>query len=98
MIRRALELKQALNTYASQLRNSTNTLDSETYNEDFLTESEWENLELIKGQLELLFHTTKALEGNADFKDGNCKASHGQLGELLPVFEHILTHFENLTK
>ena len=49
MIRRALELKQALNTYASQLRNSTNTLDSETYNEDFLTESEWENLELIKG-------------------------------------------------
>jgi hypothetical protein len=98
MIRRALELKQALNTYASQLRNSTNTLDSETYDEDFLTESEWENLELIKGQLELLFHTTKALEGNADFKDGNCKASHGQLGELLPVFEHILTHFENLTK
>ena len=98
IIRHALELKQALNMYASQLRNSTNTLDSETYNEDFLTESEWENLELIKGQLELLFHTTKALEGNADFKDGNCKASHGQLGELLPVFEHILTHFENLTK
>jgi hypothetical protein len=49
IIRHALELKQALNTYASQFRNSTNTLDSETYNEDFLTESEWENLELIKG-------------------------------------------------
>jgi hypothetical protein len=62
-----------------------------------LTDSEWKNLELIKGQLEPLFRMTKALEGNADFKDGNCKASHGHLGELLPVFEHILTHFENLT-
>jgi hypothetical protein len=41
---------------------------------------------------------TKALEGNADFKDGNCKASYGQLKELFLVFEHILTHFENLTK
>jgi hypothetical protein len=40
---------------------------------------------------------TKALEGNVDFKDSNCKASHGHLRELLLVFEHILTHFENLT-
>ena len=48
--------------------------------------------------MELLFHITKALEGNADFKDGSCKASHGQLGELLPVFEHILTHFERLER
>ena len=47
--------------------------------------------------MELLFHITKALKGNVDFKDGNCKASYGQLGELLPIFEHILTHFENLT-
>jgi len=38
------------------------------------------------------------LEGNADFKDGDCKASHGQLGQLLPVFEHILEHFEDLDK
>jgi len=40
---------------------------------------------------------TKALEGNTDFKDSNCKTFYGQLGELLPVFKHILTHFENLT-
>ena len=98
MIRRALELKQALNTYASQLRSSPNSLDNETYEQDYLSDSEWTNLELIKRQLEPLFHTTKALEGNANFKDGNCKASHGHLGELLPVFEHILNHFENLTK
>ena len=77
MIRRALELKQALNMYASQLRSSSNTLDTETYEEDFLTESEWKNLELIKGQLEPLFYMTKVLEGNADFKDGDYKASHG---------------------
>jgi hypothetical protein len=40
---------------------------------------------------------TKALKGNVDFKDGNCKASHGQLRELFLVFKHILIHFENLT-
>jgi hypothetical protein len=51
---------------------------------------------VIKDQLKLLFHTTKALEGNADFRDGNSKASHGQLRELLLVFEHILTYFEGL--
>jgi hypothetical protein len=77
MIRRALELKQALNTYASQLRSSSNTLDTETYEQDYLSDSEWKNLELIKGQLEPLFHMMKALEGNVDFKDGDCKASHG---------------------
>jgi hypothetical protein len=98
MIRRALELKQALNTYIAQLRVSFNVLDNETYKQDYLSDSEWKNLELIKGQLELLFHITKALKGNVDFKDGNCKASHGQLRELLPVFEYILTHFERLER
>jgi hypothetical protein len=48
--------------------------------------------------LKLLFHITKALKGNADFKDSSCKASYGQLGELLLVFEHILTHFECLER
>jgi len=98
MIRRALELKQALITYAAQLRVSTDPLDKEIYDEDYLLDKEWKNLEIIKEQLKLLFHTTKALEGNADFKDSDYKASHGQLGELLPVFEYILAHFEDLDK
>jgi hypothetical protein len=98
MIRHALELKQALNTYTTQLQVSSNALDNETYKQDYLSDFEWKNLELIKGQLELLFHIIKALEGNADFKDNSCKASHGQLRELLPIFEHILTHFERLER
>ena len=40
----------------------------------------------------------KVLKGNANFKNGNYKASHGYLRELLFVFEYILIHFENLTK
>jgi hypothetical protein len=76
MICCALELKQALNTYTAQLWVSSNTLDAKTYKQNYLLESEWKNLELIKGQLELLFYTTKALEGNTDFKDGNSKASY----------------------
>jgi hypothetical protein len=98
MIRHALELKQALNTYIVQLRVSSNILDNETYEQDYLIESKWKNLEVIKDQLELLFRITKALEGNMDFLDGNCKASHGHLRELLPIFEHILSHFESLEK
>jgi hypothetical protein len=98
MIRRALELKQALNTYITQLRVSSDILNNETYEQDYLTESEWKNLEVIKDQLELLFRITKALEGNADFSNGSFKASHGHLGELLPIFEHILSHFEKLEK
>ena len=36
------------------------------------------------------------MEGSTDFKDGNSKVLYGHLGELLPVFEYILTHFEGL--
>jgi hypothetical protein len=51
---------------------------------------------MIKDQLKPLFYVTKGLKGNADLKDGNYKASHGQLGKLLPVFEFLLGHFEKL--
>jgi hypothetical protein len=46
--------------------------------------------------LEPLFRLTKDLEGNHDLKDGAQKASHGALWEVLPVFEFVLSHFENL--
>jgi len=40
MIRRALELKEALDTYAVKLRVSIEDLDTETYKEDYLTPTE----------------------------------------------------------
>lgn len=98
MIRRALELKDALNTYAAQLRVLKDDLDKEIFDKDFISDEEWTALEIIKDQLEPLFRVTKALEGNADLKDGDCKASHGTLWELLPVFEFLLAHFEGLEK
>jgi hypothetical protein len=36
MIRRALELKDALNTYAAQLRVLKEALNKETFNQDYL--------------------------------------------------------------
>jgi len=98
MIRRALELKEALNTYVAQLRGSKDALDKEVSDNDYLSDDEWHALEIIKDHLKPLFYMTKALEGNADLKDGTCKASHGSLWELLLVFEHVLTHFEKLQK
>jgi hypothetical protein len=96
MIRRALELREALDTYAFQLRLSKEDFDTETFQNDYLSDNEWETLRLIGEQLEPLFRLTKDLEGNADLKDGACKASHGVLWEILPVFEFILAHFEKL--
>jgi hypothetical protein len=96
MIRRALELREALNTYAAKLKVSKDSLDQETFDNDYLTDNEWEVLEMIKEQLEPLFLLTKSLEGNADLKEGAQQASHGALWEILPVFDHVLSHFETL--
>jgi hypothetical protein len=96
MIRRALELKEALNTYAAQLRVSTNNLDKKTFDQDYITPKEWTALEMIKEQLEPLFCVTKGLKGNVDLKDSDYKASYKQLKELLPVFKYILDHFKKL--
>jgi hAT family C-terminal dimerisation region len=98
MIRRALELKEALDIYATKLRVSSDELDAETYKEDYLSPLEWDALQLIKDQLEPLFLITKSLEGNPDLIDGARKASHGALWEILPTFEFLLTHFEGLEK
>jgi hypothetical protein len=96
MIRRALELKEALNTYAAQLNVSKDVLDKETFNNDYLSSEEWDILFFIKQQLQPLFYLTKDLEGNPDLLEGAGKASHGALWEILPAFEFILGHFEKL--
>jgi len=96
MIRRALELREALDTYAAKLSISADLFDQETFNNDYLKEEEWAILELVKSHLEPLFLLTKSLEGNADMQDGACKASHGALWEILPVFDHVLSYFEQL--
>ena len=98
MIQRALDLKEALDIYALKLRVSTDEYDQETYQSDYLTEDEWAALRIIKEQLEPLFYLTKSLEGNADLEDGARQASHGALWEILPVFQHLLVHWEKLEK
>jgi hypothetical protein len=98
MIRRALELKEALNQYANDLRDETDELDKETYSEDYITTTDWKALAIMKDQLEPLFRLTKDLEGNHDLKDGVRKASHGALWEVLPVFEFLLSYFEKLER
>jgi hypothetical protein len=96
MIVRALLLREALDTYAIKLRVSKDEEDRETFEQDYLDENEWHTLELIKEHLEVLFRTTKSLEGNTKLKEGARKLSNGALWELLPVFDHILKHFEEL--
>jgi len=97
MIRRAIELQDALDIYALKLQKSGDAFDQETYDNDYLSKQEWKALKIIKDQLEPLFLLTKCLEGNADLKDGAYKASHGSLWETLPVLK-VLDHFEGLEK
>lgn len=95
MIRRALELRSALDSYCRKLRVG-DEVDQEIAKEDYISSDEWATLEIIKEQLEPLFRTTKALEGNARMQEGASKPSGGALWEVLPAFEHILSHFEQL--
>ena len=48
MIRRALELKEALNLYANDLRDSSDKDDQETFKEDYIITAKWKALGIIK--------------------------------------------------
>jgi len=79
MIRRAFELQAALNAYTAELSVSKEDYDSDVYNNDFLTSSDWSDLTLIQEHLEPLFLLTKSLEGNADLTEGVQKPSYSAL-------------------
>jgi hypothetical protein len=96
MIRRGLELREALDTYAAKLHVSTEAIDQETFENDYLNAAEWDSLEIIKQQLQPLFYLTKGLEGNAKMTEGAGEPSYGSLWESLIVLEHIMAHFEGL--
>ncbi|KAG4436293.1 hypothetical protein IFR05_008233 [Cadophora sp. M221] len=96
MIRRGLELRESLTSYAAMLHVSADALDQETFDNDYLSDEEWESLAIIKEQLAPLFYLTKGLEGNAKLTEGALQPSHGALWEALIVLEHIMAHFETL--
>jgi hypothetical protein len=96
MIRRAIELKEALNAYAAKLQVSAELLDREVFAYDFIEERDWQTLSVIQDHLAILFRATKDLEGNANLQEKAGKASYGALWECLPTFDHLLEHFEQL--
>ena len=48
MIRRALELRQALSEYQRKLKASKDEFDAETFKHDCLSDDDWEILEIIR--------------------------------------------------
>ena len=98
MIRRALELQEALDIYALKLHRNGDDFDQETYNNDYLSPREQKALRIIKDQLALLFYLTKELEDNIDLSKGAGKVSYGLLQEVLPILEEVLDYFEGLEK
>ncbi len=79
MILRALELRDTLDVYAAKLSVSKDVLDVETFQNDYLSQDEWETLAVIKDHLEPLFLLTKSLEGNVDLTNGVGRASYSAL-------------------
>jgi hypothetical protein len=78
MISRALDLREALDTYAFVLQISEDKLDLKTFHEDYINDNEWKTLALIAEQLEPLFRLTKDIEGNPDRYDLTL-STHGAL-------------------
>ena len=52
MVRRGLELREALNDYAAITHVSKDTFDQETFDKDYLSDDEWDTLAIIKDHLE----------------------------------------------
>ena len=96
MIRCALELKDTLNIYTMRLKVSKDKFDQETFNKDYLSDKEQRALEIICNQLKLLFCLIKKLEGSIILVDSTYKVLYSILQEILPVFEYMLSYFEQL--
>ena len=98
MIRRALELREALDAYAFKLRLSSDPYNKETFTDDLIKDEDWDVLKIIKDYLEPLFLLMKSLEGNAMLKETAGKPSHGALWEILLVFQFLLIYWEEREK
>jgi hypothetical protein len=96
IIRRTIELKDVFKAYMQELDVSKENLDIEIAQGDYLTTEDWNILELIRDQLQLLFLLTKNLERNPNLKEKTTKLLYGVLWEVLPTFEKILSYFEDL--
>jgi hypothetical protein len=48
MVRRAIELKDAVNAYLAQLHRSSDVFDKETFDNDYINDDEWDVLEIIR--------------------------------------------------
>ena len=96
MIRRALKLRDALDTYTIKLRISTKEYDVETFYYGYLSTVEQNTLAVIKEQLEPLFLLIRSLKGNTKLNKAGGKLSYGALQEYLPILEYILGYFEGL--
>ena len=79
MIRRALELKDALNFYCAQLRVFIDFNDKKVCKKDYLIAAKWATFEKICEYLEPLFLITKGLKGNADLDNSAYEVSYGAL-------------------
>ena len=79
MLASAINLREAIDDYCRDFQAEL----SVDHNDDILSDTNWETLTEIKGFLEKLVHTTKALESLETYID-----------LTLPNFEYILKIFE----
>ncbi|XP_044715151.1 transposase-like protein [Hirsutella rhossiliensis] len=92
MIRRALELRSAIELYQSRWQKLRNDVDRRDITKDFLNATDWVELQRFFDFLKPFHILTQTMEGNAS-KDG-AEGGHGAVWETLKTMDYLFIKFK----
>ncbi|KAM4061337.1 transposase-like protein [Hirsutella rhossiliensis] len=92
MIKRALELRCAIELYQSRWQKPKNDPDHRDLTNDFLNAGDWVELERFYEFLKPFYILTKTIEGNAS-KPG-AEGGHGAVWETLKTMDYLFMKFK----
>ncbi|KJZ68075.1 hypothetical protein HIM_12531 [Hirsutella minnesotensis 3608] len=92
MIKRALELRSAIELYQSRWQKPRNDVDRRDITKDFLNATDWVELQRFFDFLKPFHILTQTMEGNAS-KDG-AEGGHGAVWETLKTMDYLFIKFK----
>ncbi|EXU94500.1 hAT family dimerization domain protein [Metarhizium robertsii] len=92
MIKRALELRSAIELYQSRWQKPRNDSNHRDLTKDFLNAADWVELERFYELLKPFYVLTKTMEGNAN-KPG-AEGGHGAVWETLKTMDYLFIKFK----
>lgn len=92
MIKRALELRSAIELYQSRWQKPKNDPNHRDLTKDFLSADDWAELERFYEFLKPFYVLTKTMEGTANKPD--TEGGHGAVWETLKIMDYIFIKFK----